>query len=40
MKRVLGTAGLGLLFLAGSLVLALFAASLFGVPAAAAGFWR
>jgi signal transduction histidine kinase len=34
MKRVLGTAGMGLLFLAGSLVLALFAASLFGVPAA------
>jgi signal transduction histidine kinase len=34
MKRALGTAGVGLLFLAGSLVLALFAASLFGVPAA------
>ena len=33
MKRALGTAGIGLLFLAGSLVLALFAASLFGVPA-------
>ena len=34
MKRAFGTAGLGLLFLAGSLVLALFAASLFGIPAA------
>ena len=34
MKRALGTVGIGLLFLAGSLVLALFAASLFGLPAA------
>jgi signal transduction histidine kinase len=34
MNRALGTAGVGLLFLAGSLVLALFAASVFGVPAA------
>ncbi len=34
MKRALGTVGVGLLFLAGSLALALFAASLFGVPAA------
>ena len=34
MMRALGTAGVGLLFLAGSLVLALVAASLFGVPAA------
>jgi signal transduction histidine kinase len=34
MKRALGTAAVSLLFLAGSLALALFAASLFGVPAA------
>jgi len=34
MMRALGTVGVGLLFLAGSLVLALFAASLFGVPPA------
>jgi hypothetical protein len=34
MKRVLGTAGVGFLFLVGSLALALFAASLFGVPVA------
>jgi len=34
MMRALGTVGVGFLFLAGSLVLALFAASLFGVPPA------
>jgi signal transduction histidine kinase len=34
MKRALWTAGVGLLFLAASLALAIFAASLFGVPAA------
>jgi signal transduction histidine kinase len=34
MKRALGTVGAALLFLAGSLALALFAASLFGVPSA------
>src|SRR5215210_1187772 len=34
MKRALGTAAVSLLFLTGSLALALFAASLFGVPAA------
>ena len=34
MKRALRTAGVALLFLAGSLALAIFAASLFGVPAA------
>jgi signal transduction histidine kinase len=34
MKRALGTAAVSLLVLAGSLALALFAASLFGVPAA------
>jgi signal transduction histidine kinase len=34
MKRALRTAGVALLFLAGSLVLAIFAASLFGVPSA------
>src|SRR5215210_970681 len=34
MKRTLRTVGAALLFLAGSLVLALFAASLFGVPSA------
>jgi signal transduction histidine kinase len=34
MKRALRTAGVSLLFLAGSLALAVFAASLFGVPAA------
>ncbi len=34
MKRALRTAGVALLFLAGSLALAIFAASLFGVPSA------
>jgi signal transduction histidine kinase len=34
MKRALSTAGASLLFLAGSLALALFAASLFGIPSA------
>jgi methyl-accepting chemotaxis protein len=37
MKRALLTTAIGLLFLAGSLVLALLAASLFGVPAADLG---
>jgi len=33
MKRALRTAGVGLVFLAGSLAIAVFAASLFGLPA-------